>query len=141
MSVFLTSSLHTKTIERKAQETIRITISARYLVKCNFKGFRYPIICGDSVAVSEKQGILSSHIAKLKHCRSRASIANTKVTVIARGLSTDRACKVRTMTEGKISGTDLKISYYSSYCPDTLKTYQRETKLFEFSPDTNRGEL
>ena len=45
------------------------------------------------------------------------------------------------MTEGKIPGTDLKNSYYRSYCPDTLKTYQRETKLFEFSPDTNMGEL
>ena len=32
-----------------------------------------------------------------------------------------------------------KNSYY--YCPDILKTYQRETKLFEFSQDSNRATL
>ena len=34
-----------------------------------------------------------------------------------------------------------KKSYYDSYCPNTLKTYPREIKLFEFSQDANRKEL
>ena len=59
---------------RSTQETYKITISTRSLVKCSCKGFRYSNICSDSVAVSEKEGILNSHIAKFKSCRSRASI-------------------------------------------------------------------
>ena len=58
--------------ERYTQETYKI--SARSLVKCSWKGFRYSNICSDSVAVSEKEGILNSHIAKFKSCRSRASV-------------------------------------------------------------------
>ena len=47
------------------------------------------------------------------------------------------------MTEGNISGTDWKNSYYCIYCPDMLKTYQRvtETKLFESSRNSNWEEL
>ena len=60
--------------ERSTQETYKITISARSLVKCSCKGFRYSNICSHSVAVSEKEGILNSHIAKFKSCRSRASV-------------------------------------------------------------------
>ena len=44
------------------------------MVKCSCKGFRYSNICSHSVAVSEKEGILNSHIAKFKSCRSRASV-------------------------------------------------------------------
>ena len=45
------------------------------------------------------------------------------------------------MTDGNISGTNQKKNYYCIYCPDMKKTYQRETKLLEFSRDTNREEL
>ena len=42
------------------------------------------------------------------------------------------------MTEGNIPGTGRKKnSYYCIYCPDMLKIYQRESKFFEFSRDTN----
>ena len=34
-----------------------------------------------------------------------------------------------------------KMSYYCIYCPDMLKTYRRETTMFEFSRETNRKEL
>ena len=59
---------------RATQETCKVTISARSLVKCSCKGFRYSNICSHSVAVSEKKGILNSHIAKFKSSRSRASV-------------------------------------------------------------------
>ena len=45
------------------------------------------------------------------------------------------------MIEGNISGTDLKNSSYCIYYPDMLKTYQRETKFFEFSRDANKKGL
>ena len=35
------------------------------------------------------------------------------------------------MSKDKVSGTDIKISYYCIYSPDMLKTYENETKLFE----------
>ena len=35
---------------------------------------------------------------------------------IARVLSTDRVCEVGAMTEGNISSTDRKISFYCIYC-------------------------
>ena len=42
------------------------------------------------------------------------------------------------MTEGNIPGTGRKKnSYYCIYCPDMLNIYQRESKFFEFSRDTN----
>ena len=46
------------------------------------------------------------------------------------------------ITEGNPPGNDWKNSY-CIYCPNILKTYQREreTKLFEFSWNTNREEL
>ena len=44
------------------------------------------------------------------------------------------------MTEDNIPVTDQKNSYHCIYCPDTLKTYPRQTKLFEFSRDTNKEE-
>ena len=40
-----------------------------------------------------------------------------------------------------ILDTDRKHSYNGICCPDMLKTYQKETKLFKFSRDTNRKEL
>ena len=58
---------------RSTQETYKITISARSLLKCSCKGFRYSNICSNSVPVSEKERILNNHIAKFKSCRSRAS--------------------------------------------------------------------
>lgn len=58
-----------------------------------------------------------------------------------RSLSTDQACNVGTMTEGNIPVTDCKHSYYYIHCPDMVKTYQRETKLFKSSRDTNMKEL
>ena len=45
------------------------------------------------------------------------------------------------MTEGNIYGTDRKSTYYCVYCPNMLKTYQRQSKLFEFSGDINRNAL
>ena len=45
------------------------------------------------------------------------------------------------MNEGNILSTDRKNSNYCIYCLDKLKTYQRETNLFEFSPDTNGKDL
>ena len=58
---------------RSTQETCK-AISARPLVKCSCKGFRYSNICSHSVVVSEKERILNSHIAKFKSHRSWASI-------------------------------------------------------------------
>ena len=58
---------------RSTQETCK-AISARPLVKCSCKGFRYSNICSRSVVVSEKERILNSHIAKFKSHRSWASI-------------------------------------------------------------------
>ena len=45
------------------------------------------------------------------------------------GLSPDKTCEVGPITEGKNG-------YYCIYCSDMLKIYQRETKLFDLSPDT-----
>ena len=42
---------------RSTQETNKITISARSLVKYSCKGFRYSNICSHSVTVSEKEGM------------------------------------------------------------------------------------
>ena len=58
---------------------------------------------------------------------------------IVRSVSTDRTCKVGAITEGNIP--DEKKSCYRIYCPDILKACQRETKLLEFSGDTNKEEL
>ena len=60
---------------------------------------------------------------------------------IARGLSTDRPCKIGAMIEGNISGTDKKNSSWCFYCPDILKTNQTETKSYQFSRDTSGEEL
>ena len=60
--------------ERSTQETYKITISTRSLVKCSCKGFRYSNICSHSIAVLEKEGVLNSHIAKFKNFRSPAWI-------------------------------------------------------------------
>ena len=59
---------------RSTQETYKTAISARSLIKYSWKGFRYSNICNHSVAVSENKGLLNSHIAKFKSCRSRSSI-------------------------------------------------------------------
>ena len=59
---------------RSTQQTYKITISARSLVKFSCKGFIYFNICSHSVTVSEKEEILNNDIAKFKSCRSRASI-------------------------------------------------------------------
>ena len=45
------------------------------------------------------------------------------------------------MTEGNIPSTDRKNSYYFIYFLNMLNTYQRETKLFKFSPYTNGDEF
>ena len=55
---------------------------------------------------------------------------------IDRDLNSDRTYKVDTKTEGNIFGIVRKNSYYCIYCSDRLKTYLRESKLFEFSGDT-----
>ena len=39
-------------------ETYRVTVSAKSLVKCSCKGFRYSNLCSHLVAVAEKEGIL-----------------------------------------------------------------------------------
>ena len=44
------------------------------MVGYSCKVFRYSNSCSHAVAVSEKEGILTSHIAKFKSCRFRASI-------------------------------------------------------------------
>ena len=54
---------------RSTQQTYKITISARSLVKCSCKGFIYFNICSHSVTVSEKEEILNNDIAKFKSCR------------------------------------------------------------------------
>ena len=41
------------------------------------------------------------------------------------------------MTEDSIPATGKKKQYYYIYCPDMLKTNQRETKLFEFLQNKN----
>ena len=56
------------------QETYKKIISAKSLVKCSCKGFRYSSICSHSTAGSEKERISNSHISKFKSCRSQASI-------------------------------------------------------------------
>ena len=45
------------------------------------------------------------------------------------------------MAKGNILGKDRINSYYCISCPDMLKTYQRDTELFEFSRDTSREDL
>ena len=55
-------------------ETYRVNVSAKSLVKCSCKGFRYSSLCSHSVAVAEKEGILKVHIGKFKNSRSRASV-------------------------------------------------------------------
>ena len=57
---------------------------------------------------------------------------------IARGISTDQECEFGALTEGNISCTDQKNNYLCIYYQDMLKTYIRETKLFEFSQDMER---
>ena len=42
---------------------------------------------------------------------------------------------------GQYSCYRSKMSYYCIYCPDMLKTYRRETTVFEFSRERNRKEL
>ena len=54
---------------RSTQQTYKITISARSLVKCSCKSFIYFNICSHSVTVSEKEEILNNDIAKFKSCR------------------------------------------------------------------------
>ena len=44
------------------------------MVKCNCRGYKFTKICSDSVAISEKEDILQSHVAKVKGCRSRAAL-------------------------------------------------------------------
>ena len=56
-----------------------------------------------------------------------------------RGLNTNRVCGVRAITGGNISIQIEKKNCF--YCPKMLKIYQEETKLFEFSQDTNKEEL
>ena len=51
---------------------------------------------------------------------------------IVRSLSAKRACDFGAMTEGNIYGTDRKNFFYCFYYPNMLKTYQRQSKLFEF---------
>ena len=71
-------------------------------------------------------------------------IINTIITVFPicsakyfKGLKTDWACEVGTMTMDTIPDADRKNSYYYIYFPDMLQTYQRETKLIEFTRDRN----
>ena len=45
------------------------------------------------------------------------------------------------MIKGNIPSKDRKNSYYCICYLDMLKTYHRETRLCEFSRDTNREEL
>ena len=45
------------------------------------------------------------------------------------------------MAKGNVLGKDRINSYYCISCPDMLKTYQRDTALFEFSRDTSREDL
>ena len=52
------------------------------------------------------------------------------------GLSSDKTCEVGVTTEENIPCTNGKNGYYCVYCSDMLKTYQRETKLFDLSRDT-----
>ena len=44
------------------------------MVKCNCRGCKFTKICSHSVAISEREDILQSHVAKVKRCRSRAVI-------------------------------------------------------------------
>ena len=48
-------------------ETYCVTVSAKSLVKCSCKGFRYSSVYSHSVAVAEKEGILKIHIGKFKN--------------------------------------------------------------------------
>ena len=56
--------------------------------------------------------------------------------VYVRGLSSDKTCEVGVTTEENIPCTNGKNGYYCVCCSDMLKTYQRETKLFDLSRDT-----
>lgn len=56
---------------------------------------------------------------------------------ITQGLSTDWSCEVGAMIDNT-PGRDWKNSYFCIYCPDMLKDYQKEIKLFEFSQDRKR---
>ena len=44
------------------------------MVKCNCRGYKFTKICSHSAAISEKEDILQSYVAKVKGCRSRAAI-------------------------------------------------------------------
>ena len=65
---------------------------------------------------------VQAHIA---HCQAKSQIL---------------ASTVRIYTSGNIPVTNKK-SYNCIYSPNMLKTYRRETKLFEFSRDISREEL
>ena len=58
---------------------------------------------------------------------------------IAGRASTVRGCEVGVIAEGNMLSTDGKCSSYCIYSRGLLKTYQRETKVFDFSQ--NRKEL
>lgn len=60
---------------------------------------------------------------------------------IVQWLSSDQACELAALTKGNIPRTDWKSILNSIYYADMWKNYQRETKLFAFSRDTNTKKL
>ena len=60
---------------------------------------------------------------------------------IVQWLSSDQAGELGALTKGNIPGTDWKSILNSIYYADMWKNYQRETKLFVFSRDTNTKKL
>lgn len=59
---------------------------------------------------------------------------------IAWGLSAKWGCEDGVMTEVSILGVQIPLISFIYYS-DLFKTYQRKTKLFEFSLDINEEEL
>ena len=77
-------------------------------------------------------------VVVLRHTNRKITVVSICTEYIARGISTDQECEFGALTEGNISCTDQKNNYLCIYYQDMLKTYIRETKLFEFSQDMER---
>ena len=56
------------------KEIHKVIVNENGMVKCNCRGYKFTKICSHSAAISEKEDILQSYVAKVKGCRSRAAI-------------------------------------------------------------------
>lgn len=94
--------------------------------------------------------VFHKHTYYYSPLEQRIIYINTIITVffqslprnVARGLRCRPSCKIGVMTDGNIPlQVEKNPNYYCIHCSDMVVTYQRETKLFQCSRNTNREEL